>query len=183
MAKGSVIWCQRHHPVLWLFMFLRNLARLTGCLSHSSAGREARVKRAMRFYQLFHFVIVPLMMAMTTLNTSNDREFAPTLGRLCFLLLCAALFYHYQQPAVREFRSILTATVAAATMRCQQRNVVAALLAPVVAGDCRSAPAISRLHRHRCSAVRNLGRHLVYAAGGLQHYHPLDADPAPPYRL
>lgn len=45
----------------------------------------------MRFYRLSIWLIVPLMMALITFENYNDREFAGTLGRLCFILLCIAL--------------------------------------------------------------------------------------------
>ncbi|OBU09430.1 miniconductance mechanosensitive channel MscM [Morganella psychrotolerans] len=79
-------------PVLWLFMFCATFARPNGLFIAQFRWPEVRVKRVMRFYQLSIFVIVPLMMAMTTFEHFNEREFAPTLGRLCFLLLCVALF-------------------------------------------------------------------------------------------
>ncbi|AWC93514.1 miniconductance mechanosensitive channel MscM [Morganella morganii] len=92
MAKAIGDGVSATTPVLWLFMFCATFARPNGLFIAQFRWPEARVKRAMRFYQLSIFVIVPLMMAMTTFEYFNDREFAPTLGRLCFLLLCAALF-------------------------------------------------------------------------------------------
>ncbi|VTR51157.1 Potassium efflux system KefA precursor [Serratia fonticola] len=50
-----------------------------------------QVSRAMRYYQMSIWLIVPLIMALITFDNLNDREFANTLGRLCFILLCLAL--------------------------------------------------------------------------------------------
>lgn len=150
MAKAIGDGVSATTPVLWLFMFCATFARPNGLFIAQFRWPEARVKRAMRFYQLSIFVIVPLMMAMTTFEYFNDREFAPTLGRLCFLLLCAALFIITSSLRRAGFRSILTAT-AAATMPSAKE-----------CGGCscwhRSwqrlplCSAISRPHRH-CSAA------------------------------
>ncbi|MDR5616957.1 miniconductance mechanosensitive channel MscM [Arsenophonus sp.] len=78
-------------PVLWVFMISATFALPNGLFISHFGWSEENVKRAMRYYQLSIFVIVPLMMALITFEYYNDREFAPSLGRLCFLLLCIAL--------------------------------------------------------------------------------------------
>lgn len=78
-------------PVLWVFMISATFALRNGLFISHFGWSEENVKRAMRYYQLSIFVIVPLMMALITFEYYNDREFAPSLGRLCFLLLCIAL--------------------------------------------------------------------------------------------
>lgn len=78
-------------PVLWLFMISETFSRPTGLfIAHFGWDKDA-VKRAMRYYRLAIFVIVPLMMALITFEYYSDREFAATIGRFCFLLLCVAL--------------------------------------------------------------------------------------------
>ena len=78
-------------PVLWLFMISETFSRPTGLfISHFGWDKEA-VQRAMRHYRLAIFVIVPLVMALITLEHYSDREFAATIGRFCFILLCIAL--------------------------------------------------------------------------------------------
>ncbi|WP_334471577.1 miniconductance mechanosensitive channel MscM [Arsenophonus sp. PmNCSU2021_1] len=78
-------------PVLWVFMISATFALPNGLFISHFGWSEENVKRAMRYYQLSSFVIVPLMMALITFEYYNDREFAPSLGRLCFLLLCIEL--------------------------------------------------------------------------------------------
>lgn len=78
-------------PILWVFMISATFALPNGLFISHFGWSEENVKRAMRYYQLSIFVIVPLMMALITFEYYNNREFAPSLGRLCFLLLCIAL--------------------------------------------------------------------------------------------
>lgn len=78
-------------PVLWLFMISATFSRPNGLfIAHFGWSKES-VKRAMRYYRLAIFMIVPLMMALITFEYYSDREFAPTIGRFCFILLCVAL--------------------------------------------------------------------------------------------
>ncbi|MGP1939683.1 MAG: miniconductance mechanosensitive channel MscM [Arsenophonus sp. ET-DL9-MAG3] len=78
-------------PVLWIFMISATFALPNGLFISHFGWSEENVKKAMRYYQLSIFVIVPLMMALITFEYYNNREFATSLGRLCFLLLCIAL--------------------------------------------------------------------------------------------
>ncbi|WP_413731314.1 miniconductance mechanosensitive channel MscM [Sodalis sp. RH20] len=78
-------------PVLWLFMVSAHFAHARGLFIVHLGWPEKRVARAMRYYSLAIGLIVPLIMALITFDNLNDREFSSTLGRLCFVLLCAAL--------------------------------------------------------------------------------------------
>ncbi|WP_204200693.1 miniconductance mechanosensitive channel MscM [Arsenophonus endosymbiont of Lipoptena cervi] len=78
-------------PVLWFFMISATFALPNGLFISHFDWSEENVKKAMRYYQLSIFAIVPLMIALITFEYYNDREFAPSLGRLCLLLLCFAL--------------------------------------------------------------------------------------------
>ena len=78
-------------PILWLFMISATFSRPNGLFIAHFGWSQSSVKRAMRYYRLAIFVIVPLMMALITFEYYRDREFASTLGRFCFLLLCVAL--------------------------------------------------------------------------------------------
>lgn len=78
-------------PVLWLFMISETFSRQTGLFIAHFGWDKGSVKRAMRYYRLAIFVIVPLMMSLITFEYYSDREFAATIGRFCFLLLCFAL--------------------------------------------------------------------------------------------
>ncbi|CDL85721.1 miniconductance mechanosensitive channel MscM [Xenorhabdus szentirmaii] len=78
-------------PVLWIFMLSGAFAHPNGLFIAHFRWPEERIKRAMRFYRLSIFLIVPLMMALITFNHYSDREFTSTLGRLCFVMLCISL--------------------------------------------------------------------------------------------
>lgn len=78
-------------PVLWLFMVSAHFAHPHGLFIAHLGWPVRRVARAMRYYTLSTGLIVPLIMALITFDNLNDREFSGTLGRLCFVLLCAAL--------------------------------------------------------------------------------------------
>ncbi|MGP1930738.1 MAG: miniconductance mechanosensitive channel MscM [Arsenophonus sp. ET-YP4-MAG3] len=78
-------------PVLWIFMISATFALPNGLFISHFGWSEENVKKAMRYYQLSIFVIVPLMMTLITFEYYNNREFATSLGRLCFLLLCISL--------------------------------------------------------------------------------------------
>ncbi len=78
-------------PVLWLVMVSAHLAHPRGLFIVHLGWPVRRVARAMRYYTLATWVIVPLIMALITFDNLNDREFSATLGRVCFVLLCAAL--------------------------------------------------------------------------------------------
>nr|WP_217277137.1 miniconductance mechanosensitive channel MscM [Photorhabdus heterorhabditis] len=78
-------------PVLWIFILSATFAHPNGLFIAHFRWPEERVKRALRFYQLSIFVIVPLVMALITFEHYSDREFSSTLGRLCFLVLCVSL--------------------------------------------------------------------------------------------
>ncbi len=78
-------------PVLWVFMISASFAHPHGLFITHFRWSPTQVARAMRFYRLSVWLIVPLMMALITFENYNDREFAGTLGRLCFILLCIAL--------------------------------------------------------------------------------------------
>lgn len=61
-------------PVLWLFMInYFTFARPNGLFIAQFKWKESRVKKAMRFYQLSIFVIVPLMMSLITFEYYSDR--------------------------------------------------------------------------------------------------------------
>ncbi|MBD2795512.1 miniconductance mechanosensitive channel MscM [Xenorhabdus sp. 18] len=78
-------------PVLWVFMLSAAFAHPNGLFIAHFRWPEERIKRAMRFYRLSIFLIVPLMMALITFNHYKDQGFISTLGRLCFIMLCISL--------------------------------------------------------------------------------------------
>ncbi|SNC58871.1 miniconductance mechanosensitive channel MscM [Sodalis endosymbiont of Henestaris halophilus] len=78
-------------PVLWVFMICAHFARPQGLFIVHFGWPQQQVKRALRYYTLSIGMIVPLIMALISFDNYSEREFAGTLGRLCFCLLCACL--------------------------------------------------------------------------------------------
>lgn len=78
-------------PVLWICMISAAFAHPQGLFIVHFGWPVKQVSRAMRYYKMSIWLIVPLIMALITFDNLNDREFANTLGRLCFILLCLAL--------------------------------------------------------------------------------------------
>lgn len=78
-------------PILWIFMISAHFAHPKGLFIVHFGWPLQQVKRALRYYTLSIGMIVPLIMVLITFNNYNDREFAGTLGRLCFILMCVCL--------------------------------------------------------------------------------------------
>lgn len=75
-------------PRAMAIMISATFARPNG-LSRNLNGKKS-CEKAMRFYQLSIFVIVPLMMSLITLNTIVT-EGTPTVGRFAFAFYYCAL--------------------------------------------------------------------------------------------
>ncbi|MDN6116401.1 MAG: miniconductance mechanosensitive channel MscM, partial [Enterobacterales bacterium] len=78
-------------PVLWAFMISAAFAHPNGLFIAHFRWEEQQVKRAMRYYRMSIWLIVPLLMALVTFDNMDDRAFAGSLGRACFIMLCVAL--------------------------------------------------------------------------------------------
>ncbi|MEB6337193.1 miniconductance mechanosensitive channel MscM [Serratia rhizosphaerae] len=78
-------------PILWVCMISAAFAHPRGLFIVHFGWPVKQVSRAMRYYKMSIWLIVPLIMALITFDNLNDREFSNTLGRLCFILLCIAL--------------------------------------------------------------------------------------------
>jgi potassium efflux system protein len=78
-------------PVLWICMISAAFAHPQGLFIVHFRWPAQQVSRAMRYYTMSIWLIVPLIMALITFDNLDDREFSNTLGRLCFILLCLAL--------------------------------------------------------------------------------------------
>ncbi|MBS0973272.1 miniconductance mechanosensitive channel MscM [Serratia rubidaea] len=78
-------------PILWVCMISATFAHPRGLFIVHFGWPVRQVSRAMRYYKMSIWLIVPLIMALITFDNLNDREFSNTLGRLCFILLCIAL--------------------------------------------------------------------------------------------
>lgn len=80
-------------PFLWAFMIIAAFSYPKGLFVAHFGWPIEQVKNAMRYYRLSVWVIIPLVIFLVALNTYNDRQFAATLGRLCFIFLCIALIF------------------------------------------------------------------------------------------
>ncbi|EKS7814366.1 miniconductance mechanosensitive channel MscM [Edwardsiella piscicida] len=78
-------------PVLWAFMISAAFSRDSGLFIVHFGWGERQVRRAMRYYRMSIWLIVPLLMAVVTFNNLADRSFTAPLGRACFIMLCLAL--------------------------------------------------------------------------------------------
>lgn len=78
-------------PLLWAVMIGATFARPNGLFSAHFGWPRHRVARATRYYTMCVGLIVPLIMALIMFDNLNDREFSASLGRLCFMLICAAV--------------------------------------------------------------------------------------------
>lgn len=78
-------------PLMWVFMISASFAHPQGLFIAHFRWSQSRVARAMRYYRLSVWLVVPLIIASISFDNYNDREFSSSLGRLCFVLLCGAL--------------------------------------------------------------------------------------------
>lgn len=78
-------------PLLWVVMICAVFARPNGLFIAHFGWPHARVAKAMRYYLMSIGFIVPLIMALIMFDRFNEREFAGSLGRLVFILICGAL--------------------------------------------------------------------------------------------
>ncbi len=79
-------------PLLWVFMISASFAHPQGLFITHFRWSQERVSRVLRYYRLSIWLIVPLIMALISFDNFNDREYSATVGRVCFLLLCIAVF-------------------------------------------------------------------------------------------
>ncbi|MDR0807352.1 MAG: miniconductance mechanosensitive channel MscM [Enterobacteriaceae bacterium] len=78
-------------PLMWIFMISASFAHPQGLFIAHFRWSQSRVARAMRYYRLSLWLVIPLIIASISFDYFNDREFSGSLGRLCFILLCGAL--------------------------------------------------------------------------------------------
>lgn len=82
--------------IMWAFMISASFAHPKGLFITQLGWSPDRVSRAMRYYKLTVWLVVPLTMGLISFDSYSDAafgqsEFAGTLGRSCFFLLCGAL--------------------------------------------------------------------------------------------
>ncbi|MBX4180813.1 miniconductance mechanosensitive channel MscM [Sodalis sp. CWE] len=78
-------------PVLWIFVMCFHFSHPQGLFIIHFGWPKHQVKRVLRYYSLAIGMIIPMIMALIFFDSYSEREFAGTLGRFCFLLLCICL--------------------------------------------------------------------------------------------
>ena len=80
-------------PILWVFMISAQLASPKGLFIAHLGWSERSVNAAMKYYRLSVWLVVPLVILLIGFDQYNNREFAATIGRLSFILLCLTLIF------------------------------------------------------------------------------------------
>lgn len=80
-------------PILWVFIISAQFASPNGLFITHFGWPIQRVRSAMKYYQLSVWVVIPLVMIVMSFDQYNNRQFAATIGRFCFILLCFALVF------------------------------------------------------------------------------------------
>ncbi|MDF7670093.1 miniconductance mechanosensitive channel MscM [Orbaceae bacterium ESL0721] len=80
-------------PILWVFIISAQFAEPKGLFINHFGWSEPNVRAAMKYYQLSIWVVIPLVMVVMSFDQYNNRQFAATIGRFAFILLCFALIF------------------------------------------------------------------------------------------
>lgn len=80
-------------PILWVFIISAHFASPKGLFISHFAWSESSVRAAMKYYQLSVWVVIPLVMIVMSFDQYNNRQFAATIGRSAFVILCFALVF------------------------------------------------------------------------------------------
>lgn len=80
-------------PILWIFMISARFAAPKGLFIVHFGWDEQRVRLALRYYKMSIWGLIPLIIIVTSIEYYNNQQFAPTIGRLCFILLCLMLVF------------------------------------------------------------------------------------------
>lgn len=80
-------------PILWFFMISRRFASSKGLFISHLGWDEKRVNLAMRYYNTSIWGLIPLIILVTSLEQYNNQQFAATIGRVSFIILCLFLVF------------------------------------------------------------------------------------------
>lgn len=80
-------------PILWVFIISAQFSSPNGLFTTHFGWPENRVRSAMKYYQLSVWVVIPLVTLVMSFDQYNNRQFASTIGRLGFILLCFTLVF------------------------------------------------------------------------------------------
>lgn len=80
-------------PILWVFMISAHLASQNGLFITHFGWSEHSVRAAMKYYRLSVWLVIPLVMIVMSFDQFSNRQFAATIGRTAFIILCFALVF------------------------------------------------------------------------------------------
>lgn len=80
-------------PILWVFMISAKFASPNGLFIAHFSWSPKRVNSAMKYYRLSLWIVIPLVLLVMSFDAYNNRQFAATVGRFSFILLCFALVF------------------------------------------------------------------------------------------
>ena len=80
-------------PILWVFIITAHFAAKNGLFITHFGWSKRNVREAMKYYQLSVWVVIPLVMIVMSFDQFNNRQFAATIGRTAFIILCFALVF------------------------------------------------------------------------------------------
>ncbi|MCX8649132.1 miniconductance mechanosensitive channel MscM [Gilliamella sp. B2776] len=80
-------------PILWVFIITAHFAEKSGLFITHFGWSKANVHEAMKYYKLSVWVVIPLVMIVMSFDQFNNRQFAATIGRCAFIILCFALVF------------------------------------------------------------------------------------------
>lgn len=80
-------------PILWVFIITAHFAEQNGLFITHFGWSKSSVREAMKYYQLSVWVVIPLVMIVMSFDQFNNRQFAGTIGRTAFIILCFALVF------------------------------------------------------------------------------------------
>ncbi|MCX8738301.1 miniconductance mechanosensitive channel MscM [Gilliamella sp. B2824] len=80
-------------PILWVFIITAHFAEQNGLFITHFGWSKSSVREAMKYYQLSVWVVIPLVMIVMSFDQFNNRQFAATIGRTAFIILCFALVF------------------------------------------------------------------------------------------
>jgi miniconductance mechanosensitive channel len=80
-------------PILWVFIITSHFAAPNGLFITHFGWLAKNVRAAMKYYQLSVWLVIPLVMIVMSFDQFSNRQFAATIGRSAFILLCFALVF------------------------------------------------------------------------------------------
>lgn len=80
-------------PILWVFIITAHLASQNGLFISHFGWSSKKVRAAMKYYQLSVWLVIPLVMVVMSFDQFSNRQFAATIGRIAFIILCFALVF------------------------------------------------------------------------------------------